>query len=49
MKKYARDLWSRASDALQTARVDLSVSYDASASRAYYAVRDNHQNLDSII
>ena len=37
MNKYARDLWIRALDALHTARVDLSVSYDATASRAYYA------------
>jgi len=37
MNKYARDLWIRALDALHTAKVDLSVSYDATASRAYYA------------
>lgn len=37
MNEYAADLWERAKEALRTAQADLSVSYDAAASRAYYA------------
>lgn len=37
-KKYATDLWQRAEEALRTAEADLTVSFDAVASRAYYAV-----------
>lgn len=35
--KYAADLWQRAEEALRTAAADLAVSFDAAASRAYYA------------
>lgn len=35
--KYATDLWRRAEEALRTAEADLAVSFDAAASRAYYA------------
>ena len=35
--KYAMDLWQRSEDALRTAESDLSVSFDAAASRAYYS------------
>ena len=37
MKREALDLWERAAEALRAARVVLSVSGDAAASRAYYA------------
>lgn len=37
MNKYAADLWKRAREAIRTAETDLSVSFDAAASRAYYA------------
>ncbi|MBU4212120.1 MAG: HEPN domain-containing protein [Verrucomicrobia bacterium] len=36
-EKYAADLWRRAEEALRTAEADLAVSFDAAASRAYYA------------
>ncbi|MBI2440372.1 MAG: HEPN domain-containing protein [Lentisphaerae bacterium] len=36
-EKYAKDLWQRTKEALQTAEADLAVSFDAAASRAYYA------------
>ena len=36
--EYARDLWSRAGNALKSAEVLLDVSADDAASRAYYAV-----------
>ena len=35
--RYALDLWQRAGEALRTADCNLSVSFDAAASRAYYA------------
>lgn len=37
MNRYARDLWARAEDALRTAELDMTVSFDAAASRCYYA------------
>ena len=37
MNEYARTLWVRAKETLRTAEHDLSVSFDAAASRAYYA------------
>jgi len=37
VKRYAQDLSQRATDALRTAEVDIGVSPDAAASRAYYA------------
>ena len=37
MNKYAREMWRRAEEALRTAEVDIEVSPDACASRAYYA------------
>lgn len=37
MNEYVSDLWKRAKEALLTAEADLSVSFDATASRAYYA------------
>ncbi len=36
-EKYAADLWQRSEEALRTAETDLAVSFDAAASRAYYA------------
>lgn len=36
-EKYAIDLWQRTEEALRTAEADLAVSFDAAASRAYYA------------
>lgn len=38
MNKYGIDMWARSKEALRTAEADLSVSSDAAASRAYYAV-----------
>jgi len=37
VKRYAEDLWSRASEAVLAAQSLLEVSPDGSASRAYYA------------
>lgn len=37
LDKYAADLWQRSEEALRTAESDLAVSFDAAASRAYYA------------
>lgn len=37
MNEYAAELWQRAKEALRTANLDMEVSYDASASRSYYA------------
>ena len=37
MTQYAHSLCRRAEQALRTAELDLSISYDAAASRAYYA------------
>jgi len=37
VNKYARDLWQRAEEAIETAESNQSVSLDAAASRAYYA------------
>ena len=36
MSEYAQSLWSRAEQALRTAKHDVSLSYNAAASRAYY-------------
>lgn len=37
MSEYAESLWKRAQEALRTAKHDVSLSYNAAASRAYYA------------
>ena len=37
MNPYALDLWERALNALQTAESNMAVSFDAAASRSYYA------------
>ena len=37
MSKYVKEMWRRAEEALKTAEVDIQVSPDACASRAYYA------------